>query len=688
MSDVQRPASITFADLLEADTSDQALEPRPSDPSDMGIWAVDAVVGRSEQATVYACHNRSAPRIRAALKVAAVGGRFSESGLLQEAQLAARLEHPNIVRVRTVVLDHDPPYIEMALVDGPDLREVLASGGLSHPELVALAAGLVDAVSTMHAAGIHHRDLKPGNVLQGADGPVLIDFGLAQSAADAGTPLQGVQGTVGYLPPEWAPDAVVDGESWDRYALGVVLYEAATGLLAFPLDRQRSRLEQVFAVQAQVKARGALDPGSGVPPLLRGLVLRLTSPDPADRAVDFAQVLSQLRSWELRPPQTLFPDEGSMEALPPDDAAEQSGGGRPWLGAVLAAGAVLLVLGAWWAWQPEAPEYGPGSVVVRLALQTSPVDPGLPVALMLDGEAFELSERPALTVGEHQLEAKVGEDCGAGELPAWCRTATDLLSVQDSSRGHVLHTLSLPVAKPIPVELKVAGAAPVRARVDAGPWQSCSSASCSLQALPGPSRSLTVQAGECPDEPCADACPSGCVEASTAVEVPFAPAEDLTAALRLEPLSVVHSQPPDGSADSVSSPPSSPPSAGPAITVGAFVRWLEANPSFQPGGADAVAHADDNYLKGWVGLEARDSLSGAVIPASMTVDLVSPKIFEAYCEGRGGVLGLGDGPKTGGGAFELRKSESGWMSLDGAGQERPVKLATRSLRHFTVRCRR
>jgi serine/threonine-protein kinase len=148
-----------------------------------------------------------------------------------EAQVAARVHHPNVV----AVIDHadgDEPFLAMELEAGRTLRDRLRSGRLPLAELRMLAHDLLHGLSAVHAAGIAHRDVKPTNVLHGTDGRwKLADFGIAAPLA----PVYGVtrlattvQGTQGYLAPERLTGRPASVAS-DLWAAAVVLHEAALG---------------------------------------------------------------------------------------------------------------------------------------------------------------------------------------------------------------------------------------------------------------------------------------------------------------------------------------------------------------------------------------------------------------------------------------------------------------------------
>jgi serine/threonine protein kinase len=144
----------------------------------------------------------------------------------REARAAAALAHPNIVKVFDYGVEEGRPYIVMAYVPGGSLKERLAEG--SPPEPARLARELLGALAHVHAAGILHRDVKPGNVLIDEDGHAhLTDFGIARPQdATSMTQTGMVLGTIRYLAPE-----VADGEpatvASDLYSAGCVLREVA-----------------------------------------------------------------------------------------------------------------------------------------------------------------------------------------------------------------------------------------------------------------------------------------------------------------------------------------------------------------------------------------------------------------------------------------------------------------------------
>lgn len=158
---------------------------------------------------------------------------------LREAQTASALNHPGICTIHDVGEHEGRPYIVMERLEGCSLRQRLAQGPMDLRELVEMAAGVLEALSAAHRAGVIHRDLKPENLFLTLDGrPKILDFGLARPSlggiADSERTLLTapgtVFGTVPYMSPEQLRGEEVDART-DLYSLGLTLYELVTGVL-------------------------------------------------------------------------------------------------------------------------------------------------------------------------------------------------------------------------------------------------------------------------------------------------------------------------------------------------------------------------------------------------------------------------------------------------------------------------
>jgi len=165
----------------------------------------------------------------------------------REARAVAALNHPNIVTVHSIESAGDTRFITMELVKGQSLDQLVSQGPMPVERLLDIGIPLADALVAAHARGVVHRDLKPGNVMVTREGRVkVLDFGLAKMSDDAAAlgatqaatvaaPISTagqVVGTVPYMAPEQLRGEAVDART-DLFALGVVLYELATGLRPF-----------------------------------------------------------------------------------------------------------------------------------------------------------------------------------------------------------------------------------------------------------------------------------------------------------------------------------------------------------------------------------------------------------------------------------------------------------------------
>jgi serine/threonine-protein kinase len=209
----------------------------------------------------------------------------------REALAAARLVHPNIVQVFDFGLDESTHrnFIVMEFVDGQSCAEMLREqGSLPVDEAVEILAQSCRGLDYAHRNGVVHRDVKPGNLLEGREGMVkLADFGIAKAAEDSDiTKVGSVLGTAAYLAPEQARGEPA-GPASDLYALGVVAYQLIAGRL--PYDA--GSLTDLARLQE-----------SGPPPRLDELVPAV----PAPLALAVAQALH-------RDPEHRYPDAAAME---------------------------------------------------------------------------------------------------------------------------------------------------------------------------------------------------------------------------------------------------------------------------------------------------------------------------------------------------------------------------------------
>ncbi|MFI1333336.1 protein kinase [Streptomyces sp. NPDC020845] len=194
----------------------------------------------------------------------------------REARSAARIAHPNVVVVHDVVEDSGMPCIVMEYVPSTTLGDLLKTGRTVTPDEAArIGRGMIAALRAAHAAGVLHRDVKPGNVLLGDDGRVVLtDFGIAMATGTSTLTKTGeVVGSIDYIAPERIRGKT-PGPSSDLWALGATLYQAIEGRPPF---RKATPIETGYAI--------AVDPLE--PPVrsgpLTGLIEGLLAKEPEDR---------------------------------------------------------------------------------------------------------------------------------------------------------------------------------------------------------------------------------------------------------------------------------------------------------------------------------------------------------------------------------------------------------------------
>ncbi|MCG5431460.1 serine/threonine protein kinase [Mycobacterium sp. MYCO198283] len=229
-----------------------------------------------------------------------------------EARSAAALNHPNIVAVHDYGEHDGTPYIVMERLPGESLADRIAAGPL-RPEVVrSVLDDVLAALAAAHAAGVLHRDIKPGNILFTGDGDrvKLADFGIAKTAGAALTATGQLVGTIAYLSPErlnGAPASVAD----DLYAVGVTAYEALVGERAYPFDHPGTLARAITAGPPPPLASRRRD----VDPQLAAVVDRALATDPRQRFADARQLRAAFAGAPVSPP-AARPATKVMTSLP------------------------------------------------------------------------------------------------------------------------------------------------------------------------------------------------------------------------------------------------------------------------------------------------------------------------------------------------------------------------------------
>ena len=304
-----------------------------------GRYEIVRRIGSGGMATVYeACHVDLAKRVALktlhrwlALRLDVVQ-RF-----VQEARTASRVDHPHVLGISDIGVEHDVPFMAMDLLEGEELAHVLhREGPLSATRLADLLLPVISAVAAAHEQGILHRDLKPENIflarrrLRG-EHPVLLDFGISKVRDGGMNNLTAADELLG-TPPYMSPEQVIDGMAEldarsDQYALGVVLYECSTGELPY---RNDDSIPDLLRMIARGGARPPSSQASSLPRAFDALVLRALSVSRDDRFPSVIELGRALLPFASPLVQAVWAEEfGARDSAIPTVAPARRGPGVP-----------------------------------------------------------------------------------------------------------------------------------------------------------------------------------------------------------------------------------------------------------------------------------------------------------------------------------------------------------------------
>jgi serine/threonine protein kinase len=365
------------------------------------VWlATDEVLGRS-----------------VALKQLIALDGVSDAAVEREAQLAARLVHPNVVAVFDLVRDDDKPWLVMEYVEGKTLAHMVRDDGpLPIEDAARLIGQIASALRSAHAAGIVHRDVKPANIVVGrADRAKLTDFGIARGVDSQTTQTGQVTGAPAYLAPEIATGGRANPAS-DMWSLGATLFQALTGEPPYGIGD--NALATLYRVVHEDPPRTPL--AGRLAPLLEHTMAY----DPAERwsaedVVDF--LAGRLAAEKLEPvalrTQTLAAVAAPAPAAPSGQAQSTSTPARRrWWPVVLVVAAVLVLAvgGALWANRGEEPSAKPNPVASGSPLSEATDKATEDAADDEESEAASEEPPPSETASESPSESpSASETAGA-----------------------------------------------------------------------------------------------------------------------------------------------------------------------------------------------------------------------------------------------------------------------------------
>ena len=266
----------------------------------LGPYEIVAPLGAGGMGEVWRARDTRLDR-EVALKVlpaTALADPTARARLLREARLASKLNHPNICTIHEVGEADGQVYIAMELVEGETLSERLSRGAFSSDEVLRIGQQLADGLAHAHEHGVIHRDLKSANIVITPEGRVkVLDFGLARrlaagdlTEASTMTASGAVTGTLAYVAPEVLLGQQGDGRS-DLWALGVVLYEMATGLRPFQERLSTALIEEI--IHREPLPPGRIRPGLSL--RTEGIILKCLAKEPGSRYASARELLEDLR---------------------------------------------------------------------------------------------------------------------------------------------------------------------------------------------------------------------------------------------------------------------------------------------------------------------------------------------------------------------------------------------------------
>ncbi|MCP4657962.1 MAG: serine/threonine protein kinase [bacterium] len=330
-------------DFLAEPAVPRARPPEPERPTRVGRYEIIDKIAQGGFGEVFTARDGVLKRL-VAVKTCTSPEEPLRRRFVREAEIAGRLEHPNITTVYDSGFHGETPYLVEEYLTGEDLEEQIRRRRPATPaERVATLLQVARGLEYAHAQGVIHRDVKPANIRVLADGRVkIMDFGIAklENAHTRLTQTGAALGTLAYMAPEQLRGEAVDGRA-DVFSFGVVAYELLSYRRPFAADSNPAILYQILELEPPPLP----ERWPACPPRLAALIARCLEKDAAERFPDFTALIAELETLTGELVGVDAPEPPASRTFPerPRPRTPRRGAGRRWAAARWAAAALIAV---------------------------------------------------------------------------------------------------------------------------------------------------------------------------------------------------------------------------------------------------------------------------------------------------------------------------------------------------------
>jgi hypothetical protein len=400
---------------------------------------------------------------------------------LQEAQAASGLNHPNIITVHDILTEAAADYLVMELINGQTLADLIPPEGMLQSDVLNYGIQMAAAFSAAHAAGIVHRDIKPGNIMiTSAKLVKVLDFGLAkatfkgfagETSETIGGPLTSagtIMGTVNYMSPEQAEGKPCDSRS-DIFSFGIVLYEMITGQSAFASDSVIATMSAIL----RDDPKPIVDVAPSTSPELIAIVagcLRKEREARIQSIEEVRQALEELKKvYDPGTAPTVIGTQARMAAAAALATRTPPKKVNYAFMAVAAAGLLAIAGGGWWVatrrTAPPPPAEQKQETAAATPPATAPPEPAKPPvdAVLINDSIAQMVEakvRPSVIMDHIRSASKTRFDLSTSEVIRLTKAGvpeTVLQQMRDPKRVAVEKSAALPASSAPPVSMAPAG---------------------------------------------------------------------------------------------------------------------------------------------------------------------------------------------------------------------------------------